>query len=223
MAKAKHGAPLAFLIDRARGQDGDACVLWPYRLANGYGHLDVEGRQRGAHQVVLELAGQARPTDAHEACHSCGTPACVNLTHLRWGTHADNQQDRFQRHGDTMQGERNPRARLTEDDVRAIRRRCEAGETNRSLAAEFGVAVATIGMIRTRRTWASVVCIAICAIALGACADIPEARPGPPARPEPRPVRVVEIGTAVSCRLSNGSVVQTGPGEAAKLRLRCTR
>ena len=47
-------------------------------------------------------------------------------------------------------GEKSPQAKLTEDDVRAIR---ASGETRHQLAARFGVTRATIGMVLRRDTW----------------------------------------------------------------------
>lgn len=52
-----------------------------------------------------------------------------------------------------VRGERSPNATFTDDKVRAIRRRAAAGETQRSLAAEFGVNPATISKIVRRERW----------------------------------------------------------------------
>jgi hypothetical protein len=46
--------------------------------------------------------------------------------------------------------------KLTEDDVRAIRRRYSSGERGRALAREFAVNPATISEIVNRRKWAHV-------------------------------------------------------------------
>lgn len=50
-------------------------------------------------------------------------------------------------------GEKNPRAKLTEDRVREIRQRIAAGELQIEVAASFGVSVATINKIVHRQTW----------------------------------------------------------------------
>lgn len=53
--------------------------------------------------LLLEIAGEAPPTDAHrEACHAgCptgrawnGVYLCVDLAHLRWGTRTENEADK---------------------------------------------------------------------------------------------------------------------------------
>ena len=53
-------------------------------------------------------------------------------------------------------GEQNWSAKLTDDDVREIRRRRAAGETGVSLAREFGVVKQMISNIILRKSWAHV-------------------------------------------------------------------
>jgi len=50
-------------------------------------------------------------------------------------------------------GEQNGYARLTETDVRAIRARVEAGETQASLGREYGVSKPCINSIVRRKRW----------------------------------------------------------------------
>lgn len=53
-------------------------------------------------------------------------------------------------------GERSHLSKLKEEDVRAIRRRHEGGETPAELAREFGVTGQTVASIVRRQTWRSV-------------------------------------------------------------------
>lgn len=55
-----------------------------------------------------------------------------------------------------VRGERTHNSTLTDDAVRAIRRRVADGETQRSLAEEFGVHSATISKIVHRERWGHV-------------------------------------------------------------------
>ena len=78
----------------------DNCDLWEGRCNSaGYGSLyidyvDGRGIQMGAHRLVwLQNNGY---TDLH-ILHSCDTPACINIDHLRAGTPADNMRDRDER------------------------------------------------------------------------------------------------------------------------------
>lgn len=53
-------------------------------------------------------------------------------------------------------GEANPRARLTDDEVRAIRSRRNAGERSADLAAEFGITPRMVNLIARRERWSHV-------------------------------------------------------------------
>lgn len=143
-----------FIATRALGNDGDECVLWPFRIRDGYGILQTPRPNRKtvcAHRAVLDAAGIRPLPGQTEIRHLCGVRRCVNLRHLRWGTKSENQQDRFQLHGDHNRGERNNRALLTEADVRAIR---ASSERYADLAVRYGVSRANIAMVRSGRTWA---------------------------------------------------------------------
>lgn len=56
----------------------------------------------------------------------------------------------------TTRGENNAQAKLTEKDVRIIRVRLAANETQRLIAAEFGVSRATIGLVGQRKFWSHI-------------------------------------------------------------------
>lgn len=68
--------------------------------------------------------------------HKCDTPACVNPNHLRLGTHADNMADKVRR-GRQARGERHTRAKLTRNDVDAIRWAVSMGVSHRRLAEAY--------------------------------------------------------------------------------------
>jgi hypothetical protein len=130
----------------------DECVLWPHaRDAKGYGRLNFRGKTESAHSLACELRHGPRPL-MKEAAHYCGVPACMNYRHLRWATQSENMQDRVI-HGTSNRGERSGSQRLTVEDVRQVRRRCAAGETDAAIAATYGVHPATIQAVRVRRSW----------------------------------------------------------------------
>lgn len=54
---------------------------------------------------------------------------------------------------DEGRGENHPNARLTEDDVRAIRARAAGGETQRTIAASYGITQSTAWAVIRRTTW----------------------------------------------------------------------
>lgn len=53
----------------------------------------------------------------------------------------------------SRRGERNPRAKLTESDVRLIRALGDHGLTQRAIAAKFDVSKRAIEAVLTGRTW----------------------------------------------------------------------
>jgi len=55
-----------------------------------------------------------------------------------------------------VQGESNPRARLSEENVRSIRARCANRERHAVVAADFGVSRSLIGAIHRRELWPNV-------------------------------------------------------------------
>lgn len=108
-----------------------------------------------AHRLAWTLLFGPIP-EGLSVCHRCDNPPCVNPSHLWLGTALDNARDKVQkgrmRRGDSR-GERNGHAKLTEDQVRVIRQRVKAGETQTALAAEYGVHLITVSQLVRRLTW----------------------------------------------------------------------
>ena len=128
------------------------CFLWTgTTTGGGYGRVRRGKRTHYAHRVAYELFVGPIPGGMN-VLHRCDTPACVNPDHLFLGTPADRVRNRDEK-GRAAAGEQHFRARLTEDDVRTIRARAAAGETQRPLAREYGVDQATISNIVTRKSW----------------------------------------------------------------------
>lgn len=134
------------------------CWLWDgAATVRGYGMFGVApGDLRMAHRFAYELATGTAP-GALDVCHRCDVPWCVNPDHLFLGTRTDNMRDcarkgRIRR--PPMGGERNPRAILTAAQVAEIRARYAAGGVlQRDLAAEYGVALPTIGHVLSGKNW----------------------------------------------------------------------
>jgi hypothetical protein len=102
---------------------------------------------------MCETAHGPAPAVLRVAMHSCGNGhlGCVNPKHLHWGTHSDNTQDMW-RHGTMVAGSRHPGAKLTESDVRAIRRM--AGSASESEIGDlFGISGSHAHNIIARKSW----------------------------------------------------------------------
>lgn len=141
----------------------DGCWEWtPKPLSHGYGGIGAGGRHGEtllAHRVSWEIHYGPIP-DGLIVLHRCDNKICVRPDHLATGTHADNARDKVEkgrhRNGTSWRkGADVPTAKLTEDQVRDIKRRIHS-ERGIDLAAEYGVSKVCISMIKTGRTWASV-------------------------------------------------------------------
>jgi hypothetical protein len=148
------GLPARFWAKVQKAANDGGCWEWTGpRNAKGYGRVgggNSPKRSRGlVHRLVL-AAKLGRPIAPEMfACHACDNPPCVNPDHLWEGTAKDNAQDAGRKRRGIV-GEWNHHAKLTEDDVRAIR---AATGSQQEIANRFGVGRAAVGHIRTRRNW----------------------------------------------------------------------
>jgi hypothetical protein len=101
-----------------------------------------------AHRYSYELHNGPIPPGMM-VCHSCDNPPCVNPAHLWLGTGHDNQRDRTAK-GRGTQGGRNGRAKLSPDDVAAIR---ADPRNHATVARDYGVTPETVSNARRGVTW----------------------------------------------------------------------
>jgi hypothetical protein len=105
------------------------------------------------HTAVLEAFVCPRP-DGLEARHLDGDHDNNTVGNLAWGTKSDNMQDMIA-HGRTLQGEKHHKARLTAEQVTAMRAAYAHGLMNgMQLAAVYGVSFSHAYSILRRETWA---------------------------------------------------------------------
>lgn len=137
----------------------DDCWLWTGNVAvppsGPYGLLHIAVRPTIyrkvlAHRLSYGLAKGLFPSHLW-VLHHCDNPRCVNPAHLFLGTHDDNMKDMATKHRSSkLPGEKNGRARLTADDVRAIR---ASPLGSRDLGLQYGIGPDYVWGIRARRTW----------------------------------------------------------------------
>jgi hypothetical protein len=114
------------------------CWLWDGSFLGGYGRAFANGRHVMAHVWVYEQVKGPVP-EGTELDHLCRFHRCVNPDHLEPVSHAVNMR-------------RGAVAKLTEDDVRAIR--ALAGTmTQTEIASRFGVTQMNISFILRRKSW----------------------------------------------------------------------
>lgn len=132
--------------------------LTPIRIAKGHvrvclGRGDGTRRLVFIHHLILEAFGIVRPSDRHEVRHLNGKHADNRLANLRWGTRRENAAD-SKRHGTFPIGEKNGSSKLTEIDVRAIRRRYDHGESAAEIQPSYPqVCKDTILKVGNRTNW----------------------------------------------------------------------
>lgn len=133
-------------------------AIGPPKPRNADGHKDGR-KQVYLHRWVVEQA-EGRPLEAGEVVmHLCDNPPCFRYIHLRRSTQTGNHADMWSKgRGKVpapMRGARSPHAKLTEDQVRAIRSR-RGSAISRVVAAEFGVSGALIRDIWREVVWVDV-------------------------------------------------------------------
>lgn len=142
-------ARLEFLMDVVAKPRVAGCILFPFGTDRGYATVQFNGRSRGVHAVVCELAHGLRPSSRHHAAHSCAVKRCVNPRHLRWALPVENARDAI-RHGTQARGERQGSAKLTEAAVRLI---LSDSRSLQDIAAEYGISKGHVSALRNGHSW----------------------------------------------------------------------
>ncbi len=135
----------------------DECWDWTAALgARGYGAFNAD-RMRTASRVAWELT-HGDPGKLH-VLHRCDRRMCCNPAHLFLGTPSDNMRDMHAKGRWTAgdkRGAANPRAKLSDADVRVVRARVARGETRVAVAKAFGVSNQLVSRIVSRGIWSHV-------------------------------------------------------------------
>ena len=134
----------------------DCDIFTGCKDTHGYGQIKNKGKNILVHRWVLENSKGPIPNGMC-VLHSCDTPACVNVEHLRLGTHAENMKDKHfrGRSNNVPRGHthKRPRAKVTEEQVVAIKVALAAKKSQISQAVRFGVSRNLISEIYLEKTW----------------------------------------------------------------------
>lgn len=109
-------------------------------------------KQKRINILVLEAFTGHRPS-GYEAAHNDGVRTNNNLSNLSWKTRAENEMDKI-KHGTVINGIKNHNAKLTDNDIRKIRRLYKPRIfSQRKLAEMFNIAESAIWNILHGRRW----------------------------------------------------------------------
>jgi len=148
----------------AGGRGGWKCVimetpqtyLYPTTHKKSGKHLMItlhQSRKRTIQQVgywmLSAFVGPCPPN--HDCCHNDGDASNNDLNNLRWGTRSDNAIDTVKHGKCTFNTKLNP------ERVRAIRSRLAAGDAQKKVSEDFGIAASTVSFINSKRIWGWVI------------------------------------------------------------------
>lgn len=133
------------------------CWEWQGQLnPNGYGRYGafINGRQGtfNCNRLAAYVWSGFDLASPLFILHHCDNPPCFNPAHLYPGTDADNKKDMYER-GRGCFGEKHPLSKLTDTEVRGIRRERKEGVSSRKLAKKYRVSRTVIMHVCKRRTW----------------------------------------------------------------------
>lgn len=137
--------------------DSDECYIWPHAKGNfGYAIWGRGGARFSGlvHRHICFVKNGPPPEDKPFALHKCGNGhlACINPRHLYWGDVRENCRDMVA-HGTSPVGEQNKNSKLSETDIRAIRRRLKEGEMQKLIAKDYSITQAHVSRIGSREMW----------------------------------------------------------------------
>lgn len=151
----RDGSVYSCLKPGGNGRIGKWRRLTPPTNKHGYRVLSAtvsgEIKHIKIHRLILEAFVGPAP-DGLIACHNDGDRLNNALSNLRWDTQSSNRRDAY-RHGTAPIGSQRKTSKLTEDQVRDIKVRLAAGESTRSVSADYGVSSAAIHHIKAGRAW----------------------------------------------------------------------
>jgi len=124
----------------------EKCDLWTHGIsANGRPYVRVL-----AYRLLLanHLGLPLDALDGKEVLHTCDNPLCVNIKHLRLGTHSDNMKDK--------QSKGRAAKKLTSEKVAYIRCLDTNGLLQREIAERVGISQSMVSSVLRGESWSHV-------------------------------------------------------------------
>lgn len=144
------------LLDHSHRDPKTGCLIWDHGK-DGYGRafVNLPGKPGATTARIVWEQNKGPIPEGMCVCHTCDNRSCVNPEHLWLGTVADNNADMSSKgRVGISRGEANGNAKLTEEQVREIRKRyAEGGVAQWDLAVEYGVSSTPISYAIRGRNW----------------------------------------------------------------------
>ena len=116
------------------------CLEWQgHKNEDGYGLVRLAGKKRRAHREAWKLFVGEIPKGML-VLHNCFNKACINIEHLRLGTHKENKQDEDY-------------AKLSRTEIETIRYLYSNGYTQVQLAKKYNCTRSNIGYVVRGDSW----------------------------------------------------------------------
>lgn len=135
--------------------DDSSCWNWQGAIVDRYGVLRVNTKKQKAHRFGF-LLGHGRPPGKKYVCHKCDNTHCVRPSHLFLGTQKENMADMIQKgRGPVVVGSRNPKSKLSEEDVKRIRELYPEMQ-QKEIGKLFGISQGQVSKIVLKQGWGHV-------------------------------------------------------------------
>jgi hypothetical protein len=119
------------------------------RRGQGYGSVNFLGKTWRTHRLAFALAHGEIAAGMH-VLHSCDNPLCVEVSHLRLGTHRENMAERSAK-GRTYR--RGLGTKLSVATVKEMHRAHAGGESAASIARRLGISATHAGGVLRGLFW----------------------------------------------------------------------
>ena len=144
--------------DKVCASGVDACWEWRgSRTKKGYGRVATPIGSRSAHRVAAFISGVLVDLKSqNHVLHRCDNPPCCNPSHLFLGSNADNVADRVAKGRSGLapcHGESNGMAKLSLEEVYAIRRLANINLSQSEISKAYGLRQPAISRIVSGKRW----------------------------------------------------------------------
>lgn len=123
------------------------CISHSISTSQRYPQI-YRGIKTRIHRYIYEITKGQIPIDM-VVMHKCDNVLCINPDHLKLGSQVENLKDMIEK-GRDAKGSKLPQSKVTEDDVRKIRK---DKRTLKEISNQYGISQSSVSMIKSKRTW----------------------------------------------------------------------